>query len=102
MFATGVRAAHSRGDHTDRGHTSDRRARSVKAGRGRVSVQVRIDLLRSDHHDGRHPHGHGPVLSAAVGHQTSTEKVHPVNAGHAVDHVIMEKMQDDRVFCLSA
>jgi len=106
MFATGVRAAHSRGDHTDRGHTADRRACSAEAGRGQVTVQARVDLLRSHHHVGRHPRGHRPVLSAALGHQTSAKKVHPVNAGHAVDRVIMERTQHrhrkyDQDFCLS-
>lgn len=89
MFATGVRAAHSRGDHTDRGHTADRRARSAEARRGCVPIQVRVDILRSDHHVGRHPYGHRPVLPTAVGHQTAAEEVHPVDAWHAVDHVII-------------
>lgn len=91
VCSKGVRAALSRGDHTDRSHTADRRARSVEAGRGRIPIQVRVDLFRSDHYAGRHYHGHCSVLPAAVGHQTSTEKVHSVNTGHAVDRVIMER-----------
>lgn len=91
MFATGVRTAHSRGDHTNRGHIANRRACSAEAGRGRVPVQARVDLFRVDHHVGRYPHGHRPVLSPAVGHQTPTEEVHPVNAGHAVDLIVMER-----------